>query len=138
MAFEESLRAVSLLADASVAGYTGVPGLPGSAQPNSGNQYTFVVVTDTNTVGLATSGSDLAIGVLQNKPQVTGQAATVAIRGISKVVSSGDVTVGAPVTADSDGRAVDATSGDRAHGIALKGSSTAGELISVLLMATTV
>ena len=136
MSYEESLRKVSLVADASVAGYTGVPGLPGSTQPNSGSIFRFVKVTDSNTVGLCTDGSaDLSVGVLQNKPQVVGQAATVAVRGISMVISGGSVTAGAAVTADADGAATDVGMGDITYGIAIEGSSTSGELIAVLLKA---
>ena len=137
MAFEESLRAVSLLADSSIAGYTGVPGLAGSASPNNGKMYRFVKVTGKNTVGLATTkASDVSVGVLQNKPQVTGAAATVAIRGISFVESGGGataVTAGGKVTCDSNGRAIGASGSDIVYGIALQASSTTGELISVLI-----
>jgi len=137
MAYEESLRSVSLLADSSIAGYTGVPGLPGSAAPNNGKQYRFVKVTGKNTVGLCTTkASDRKIGVLQNKPQNTGMAATVAIRGISFVESGGGttaVTAGGTVTCDSSGRAIGASGSDIVYGIALQASSTTGELISVYL-----
>jgi hypothetical protein len=128
---------VSLLADSSIAGYTGVPGLPGSASPNNGKQYRFVKVTGKNTVGLCTTkASDRKIGVLQNKPQNTGMAATVAIRGISFVESGGGttaVTAGGTVTCDSNGRAIGASGSDIVYGIALQASSTTGELISVFL-----
>lgn len=138
MAFEESLRSVSLLADSSIAGYTGPPGAPGSASPNNGKMYRFVKVTGTNTVGLCTAkASDRKVGVLQNKPQVTGAAATVAIRGISMVESGGAgtaVTAGGAVTCDNQGRAIGASGSDLVYGIALQPSSTTGELISVLLV----
>jgi len=136
--FEESLRSVSLLSDSSIAGYTGPPGYPGSTVPNWGHIFTFVKITGKNTVGLATTkASDYVIGVLQNKPQVTGQAATVAIRGISAVRSgagtAGAITAGDPVTCDGSGRAIKATGGDLVCGHALQGSSTDDELISVLI-----
>ena len=80
MAYEESLKSISLNADSSLAVWTSVPGQPGSAEPNYGKQYTFVKVTAANQVGLVTNGTtDVVVGVLQNKPQVTGQAATVGI-----------------------------------------------------------
>ena len=79
MAFQEILHAITLEADASLGGYTGVPGLPGSAEPNGGNQYRFVKVTGAVTVGLADATADeVVVGVLQNKPQDAGHAATVA------------------------------------------------------------
>ena len=139
MAYEESLRSISLAADSSLAVYTGVPGLPGSASPNGGHLYTFVKVTGADTVGLATTkASDICAGVLQTKPQVVGQAATVAIRGVSAVVSgagtaSAAIVAGDPVTTDASGRAIKATGGDKVYGVALKGATIDGVLISVLL-----
>lgn len=137
MAYEESLRSVSLAADSSLAQYTGVPGTPGSAEPNSGKQYRFVKVTGAKQVGLVTANTDAAIGVCQSKPQTTGSAATVGIRGISFVVAGAAVSAGAKVTADSTGRAIalPGTGSPVTYGIALTAASVAGELISVLLKA---
>jgi len=138
MAFEESIRSVSLIADSSIASATGVPGVNTTSANNPGFIYRFVKVTGTKTVGLATTkASDRKAGVLQNKPQVTGAAATVAIRGITNVVSGGGataVTAGGAVTCDSSGRAIGASGSDIVYGIALQASSTTGELISVLLV----
>lgn len=136
MAFDESLRSISLNADSSIAGYTGVPGLPGSAEPNYGKQYRFVKVTGNQQVGLVTDGAtDVAIGVVQSKPQVEGQAATVAIRGVSFVLCGEAVNPGAAITADSQGRGVAAGGSDLVYGIALTSTDAAGELVSVLLKA---
>ena len=135
MSYEESLRSVSLNADASLAVYTGVPNLPGSASPNYGFQYRFVKITAAHQVGLATTkASDIAVGVMQNKPQVTGQAATVAIRGISNVMAGEAIAVGAAVTTDSTGRAITGTPGtDKCYGIALAAATAANTLVPVLL-----
>jgi hypothetical protein len=134
MAYEESLRSVSFAADSSIAGYTGVPGLPGSANPNSGKQYRFVKVTGERTVGLADADDGAVIGVLQNKPQETGAAATVAIRGISFVVAGGTVTAGEQVCPkDTDGTAITWSAGKTVAGTAVT-SGASGELISVLLV----
>jgi hypothetical protein len=86
MAYEESLRSITLNADATLAVYTGVPGQPGSPSPHGGKQYHFVKVTGVHQVGLA-GATGSVVGVVQNKPQGTGNAATVAIAGVSKVVS---------------------------------------------------
>jgi hypothetical protein len=111
MAYEEGLRSITLEADSSLAAYTGVPGLPGSANPNGGKQYKFVKVVGARTVGLSDGDADeIVIGVLQNKPQYTGSAATIAIRGVSKVVAGGTVNAGNPVKVEtSTGEAVAAT-----------------------------
>ena len=140
MAYEESIRSISLAADSSLAVYTGVPGLPGSAAPNAGKQYRFVKVTGNRQVGLCTAATDAGIGVMQSKPQNTGMAATVAIRGVSYVVSGAGsganaIVAGAAVTSDSEGRAVKlpGTGSPVTLGVALAGSTTAGELIPVLI-----
>lgn len=131
MSYEESLRSITLHADSTLAVYTGVPGLPGSAVPNVGNQYRFVAVTAANTVGLAGAGAD-AVGVVQNKPQVDDAAATVAISGVSNVVvGTGGVAAGGLVESAADGLAV-AQSAGVALGVALQ-TATAGEIVPVLL-----
>lgn len=133
MATEQNLRSISLDADATIAGYTGVPGLPGSANPNYGKQYCFVKVTGVNTVGLADADDGACIGVLQNKPQVTGAAATVGYEGVSLVIAGDTVTAGDPICPeDTTGRAKLWTTGKTNVGTALT-SGADGELISVLL-----
>ena len=132
MAYEESLRSISLNADATLAVYTGVPGIPGSANPNYGFQYRFVKVTGANQVGLATAEADTVVGVMQNKPQVAGQAATVAIHGVSMMMAGAAFDAGDAVVADAEGRAVAGTTGE-ARGIALAAAGQANELVPVLL-----
>ena len=136
MAYEEILKSITLDADSSLAVWTSVPGQPGSADPNGGKQYYFVKVTGSNTCGLADGdANEIVVGVLQNKPQVTGAAATVAISGVSLVTAGGNVNAAAAVKNDGTGKAVAATlPADAALvlGIALK-SGASGELIPVLL-----
>jgi len=110
MAYEDSLRSVTLNADSTLAVYTGVPGLPGSADPNGGKQYNFVKVTGARQCGLATAAAnEIPVGVLQNKPQYTGQAATVGLRGISKVEAGGNVSAGNAIKIKATGQGVAAT-----------------------------
>ena len=132
MAYEESLREISLNADATVGIYTGVPGLPGSASPNNGKQYCFVKLTGERTVGLATGAAgELVAGVLQNKPQSVGAAAAVGFSGVSKVqVGVAAVAAGAAVIADGNGCAVTGAAG-RAVALA---SGAAGSIIPILLL----
>lgn len=129
MAYEESLRTISLNSDSSLAMHTGVPGVPGSANPNYGRQYRFVKVTGANQCGLATAAEDTVVGVMQNKPQVNGQAATVAIHGISMVMAGGAFDAGDQVGPDGEGRAV----AGGTTGIALAAAGQANELVPVLL-----
>lgn len=135
--YEESIRSITLDADSSIGAYTGVPGLPGSASPNSGKQYRFVKVTGAHQCGLAiAAANEIPVGVLQNKPQATGAAATVAIRGVSLVQAGGDISAGNAVKVKTTtGEAVAATlPGDAALvvGVALGGAAD-GQLVPVLL-----
>lgn len=131
MAYEESLRSITLNADATVGIYTGVPGQPGSPTPHGGKQYHFVMVTGVHQCGLA-DGTGAAIGVLQNKPQGVGNAATVGYHGVTKVVSDVPITAGQRVASSADGQAAVAGASN-AVGTALSTTANAGELVDVLL-----
>jgi len=131
MAYEESLRSISLNADSSLGIYTGVPGQPGSPDPHGGKQYHFVKVTGAHQVGLA-DATNPVVGVMQNKPQGAGQAATVAIAGVSKVVSDVAVTAGSAIKVSADGQAAITGTGPTV-GIALSATANPGELVNVLL-----
>lgn len=137
MAYDEAIRSITLEADASLAVYTGVPGQPGSANPNGGKQYVFVKVTGANTAGLATAAAnELVVGVLQNKPQNVGMAATVAIRGVSKALAGAAVTAGVAVKLDASGRVIAATlPADAALvvGVSLQSAGAANEVLPVLI-----
>jgi hypothetical protein len=130
MAYEETLKSISLDVDSSLGFYTGVPGLPGSTDPNYGKQYCFVKIVDDHKVGLAVAATDLVIGVLQNKPQVPGQAGTIGFFGVSNIMVAGAVTAGDLLAPDGEGHAVT----DAVHGkwVALLDATTAGELVPAL------
>ena len=131
MAYEETLRAITLDADSTIGIYTGPPGVVGSASPNYGKQYHFVKVTGSHTAGLAGAGED-AVGVLQNKPQQTGTGATVAIAGISMVFAgTNGLSAGDEVECDANGQGVTQTAGV-SLGVAIE-DAAAGELCPVLL-----
>jgi hypothetical protein len=132
MAYEESLRSISVNVDSSLAVWTSVPGQPGSADPNGGKQYHFVKVTGVHTIGLADADDVNVIGVLQNKPQITGAAGTVGIRGVTKVVCDAAITAGGVVKVSADGQAAPSGAGPTV-GIALSTTSNAGEIVTVLL-----
>jgi len=131
MAYEESLRSITLNADSSLGIYTGVPGQPGSPDPHGGKQYHFVKVTGVHQCGIAAATGSV-IGVLQNKPQGAGHAATVGFHGVSKVVSDVALTAGDPIYASADGQAAKTGTGP-VVGVALSTTANAGELVNVLL-----
>lgn len=133
MAYEESLRSISLNADSSLAVSTGVPGVNTTGAANAGNQYKLVKVTGAHQVGIVAAVGDAAIGILQNKPQGTGQAATVAIRGVSKAKVDGAISAGAKVYAASDGRVSATATNATFVGTALDAATAANQLIPVLL-----
>ena len=133
MSYEESLRSISLNADSSIGIYTGVPGVPGSASPNSGKQYRFVKVTGVDQCGLS-SAAGATIGVLQNKPQKVGAAATVGIRGVSNVtVDTLPIAAGDAIEVGTNAGALKKAAGVTV-GTALRTASAVGELIPVLLV----
>ena len=136
MSFEESLKSVSLDADSSLAGYTGVAGQPGGASPHYGKAlFRFVKVTGAKQVGRVDANTDRCVGVCQNKPQEVGSPATVAISGITNILSGAAIAAGRPITSDSQGRAVDATgvNGAVVYGESVDAVAGAGHLIPVLL-----
>ena len=97
-------------------------------------QY-YIVKQDTDgTAILSAAGTDKHVGVLLNKP-VVGAAALVRIAGTAKVIAGGTITVGAWVTADSNGKAVATTTNkDVVLGKFLGSASAAsGDIIEVQL-----
>lgn len=139
MAYEEALRSITFDADSSIGIYTGVPGMPGSLSPNAGKQFRWVKVTGPRIAGLCSAATrEQPIGVLQNKPQNVGDAATVGFSGVSICEAGAGITAGAAVKVDSTGRAITWVSGtddqDLRKGIAILSAGDAGELISVLIL----
>jgi len=135
VAYQEALKKISLDADASIAQYTGISGMPGAASPNYGHQYSFVRLTGSHTCGLVTDAATAAIGVLQSKPQKVGTAATVAELaggGVSYVIAGAAVAAGDEITADANGHGITAAAGNLSHGTAVE-AAAAGALIPVAL-----
>jgi hypothetical protein len=130
MSYEENLRMLSMDADASIGIYTGVPGQPGSLSPNGGFQYRMVKLVAKNTVGLCTSATDAVFGVLQNKPQRPGQAATVGYEGITNVTAGATVAVGDLLVPDATGRGVPGAAG-RLRAVA---PAVVGELVPAMFV----
>jgi hypothetical protein len=78
--------------------------------------------------------ADVAIGILQNKPDTTGEAATVTIDGIDKLKLNNDVTGNAAVCPDTTGAAVKGTStGMVANAMVLK-TGSAGDVVQAKIV----
>lgn len=132
MATEQNLRSISRNADSSIGIYTGPPGMPGSTSPNLGKQYRFVKITGERQVGLCTAGADIVAGILQNKPQQAGAAATVGYEGESLVVAGvNNIAAGDKVVPDAEGRATN-VSASAGTWQAVMPSTAVGELISIM------
>ena len=114
-----------------------IPGLTAATSLNN-HQYGVVRLSAAGKVNicsetLTTTAANGPLGVLQNKPYVN-EAATVAYFGLSKAIGGGTVTAGSPISADSSGHVVNAVSGGVVIGRALETATTAGEIVTTLLM----
>lgn len=97
-------------------------------------QYYAVKQHTDGTLILAAAGTDKLVGILQNKPAV-GAAALVRFLGTSKGIAGGTISVGAWVTATTDGTLI-ATTSD--HDVILGkylgvASASSGDVIEVQL-----
>ncbi len=101
----------------------------------STNQYRFMAIDTNGDVGLPATTATAILGVLQNKPTVAGQAASIMINGISKITApASTVAEGDIVQASTLGQAVAHATGGNAIGRIVGGSSGgAGRVLSVLL-----
>jgi hypothetical protein len=137
MAYEESLRNITLKADATLAVYTGVSGQPGSPAAHGGKQYRLCKVSGVGLAGVAdTTANEVIIGVLQNKPQYLNTAATIGVSGVTLAEAGAAITAGAALKADSNGRVVTATlPADAALvvGVALSTVAASTHLVTMLL-----
>ena len=118
MALDESARCITIPATADL----------------SASQFKLIK----RTAGLAvttTAGTDVVIGPLQNKP-LLGLSAEVAIDGVALAMVGAVVADGAQLMSDGSGRAITATSSNRAFGIAMAAGAAAGDIIPVLVNVT--
>lgn len=118
MAWEESLVPVSR---------------PAAVDLSNWNTYKYTVLKlDANgAVTPVTASGDVSYGVLLNDPKA-GQAARVAIGGVTKVRLGATVTAGALVAFDTAGKGKVAATGNRVIGVAVYGG-VSGDIVPVLL-----
>ncbi|MGE5619544.1 MAG: capsid cement protein [Sphingomonadaceae bacterium] len=132
MAYEDAGKQISLLAAANL----------------SANQYHAVKIDGNGKVALAGAGEP-AIGILQNKP-AAGQAATVMVSGISKMVAGAAIDEGDLIAVDASGKAkaavkgktdtsdagaaADPLIGSHVIGVAVTPAGADGVIFSVLLL----
>ena len=82
-----------------------------AGQDLSAKQYYFVSIATDAQIDPTGDGA-LANGILQNKPDAAGKAATVAYAGFSKITAGAAFDEGILLSADASGKANTATSGD--------------------------
>lgn len=118
-----------------------VPGLSAAADLSGASggdkQYIVVRMAAATTVNICSevlvSGALKGpLGVLQNEPK-SGEAATVACLGMSKIRGGGTVTAGAYIAHNSSGMVVDAVSGDVVCGRAFETATAANEIITAFI-----
>ena len=104
----------------------------------SSKQYHFVKLASATTVNVCTATTDRAIGILQNDPE-SGEAAVIAIFGISKVVADGTITAAKWLGTSADSQAAGITPGSDTTvyvmGQAIQAAS-AGETFTMFLNPT--
>lgn len=133
MAYSENLERKSYLAGTTVVKFVGVPGFPGSIEPNVGNQYKIVKLDTANkdVVELATGGAgEIVAGVTTTKPQHAGTVVAVAFQGRVPVQAGSALTYGAYVKAGALGVAVVGTAADHV-GVVVEPASAAGVLATI-------
>jgi len=116
MAFEESLKSISRTASGDL----------------SSSQYHAMVVNASGQLAAA-SATGAMDGLLQNKPDAAGDAATLGIDGVSKAVVGASVTAGDDLAVGSGGKLITATTGDVVVARALADGSGDGSVVAVLI-----
>jgi hypothetical protein len=125
--YEETLTNITLEAAAGIAVDTQPP------NEGSGFQYRILQVSGGHQADLYTAAiGEVPFGVLQNKPQVEGMAATVAVHGVSMIEAGGAIAAGDQVTGDANGLAT--TGSNPVIGVAIRAASAAGILVPVMLL----
>ncbi|MCC6808702.1 MAG: DUF2190 family protein [Deltaproteobacteria bacterium] len=101
----------------------------------STHQHKFVNLDTNGRAFLSATAGARCFGVLQNTPDAQGKAATIAVKGVSKVKAEGPISKGNMVVASTAGLAI--TSSTTAHhrvGRAMEAATLLGDLIAVELV----
>ena len=103
----------------------------------SAKQFYFVKLSAAKTIVLCTGATDIAIGVLQNKPE-SGEAARVRMLGPTKVVADAALTYDDLVGTSADGQAAVMANGTDTtkypRGFVMTPADNAGEVAEIMLL----
>lgn len=117
MAYEESLKCISLNISASLASY----------------QYRFLKMNAAGTVTINETSGGACIGVNQGKESTVGAPATVGVSGVSKItLGAAASTAGINLMSDTTGRAILATTGKYIMGKLLT-TGVENDVVSMLI-----
>ena len=95
-------------------------------------QYMFVIFSAENTVNCASAITDIALGILQDKPNAAGESCNIMIKGISLLKITDTITRGGPISCETDATGIPAANNGPICAIALQ-SGVTGDIIPVLL-----
>jgi len=95
-------------------------------------QYHIMALNGEFQCGPGDTNDEDLVGILQNKPELTGAESEIRRVGISKVVCGDTIPWGSRVTSDGNSHGVVATEGQRYVAIALQ-NGVDGRVISVLM-----
>jgi hypothetical protein len=96
------------------------------------NYLVTIDSTDDNVVNLAAAATAPQYVLLEGKDgSTTAQAGLIAYGGRAKVILGGTVNPGVPVMSDGNGKAITATNGKYAAGIAVKGG-VSGDIVEII------
>ena len=103
----------------------------------SANQYHFVVTASDGQIDPVAAAGGAADGILYDKPDAAGKAASVVIFGVARVKAGVAIAVGQEVASDASGKAKASATGNRVLGRALEASSADGDIIKILFRPST-
>jgi Uncharacterized conserved protein (DUF2190) len=139
MAYSEDVKRRTYLAGTTVAKRVGVPGFPGSVEPNVGTQYTILKMDTANkdVVELATgTAGEIIAGVAMTKAQHGNTGVGVAYAGRVPVQAGAALAVGDYVKPGAAGQAVVGVKGTDTNliGVVVEAASAQGVLATVELI----
>lgn len=99
----------------------------------SASQYCFATVNSSGKAIINATLGGAVLGVLQNNPDAVDKVAEIACEELCKVKAAAAIVPGNLVASDATGKAVVATSGQYALGIALS-TAASGEFVTIMIL----
>ena len=94
--------------------------------------YRFVKFSSGN-AALAVSSSDNIIGISEENAKDEGECVDIHLDGVFEVQAGGTFEAGAVLTADTEGKAVEASTSDNIGALALESAQADGDVVQVLV-----